>query len=156
MTQSHNTPVFAKVWLMLSLLYLRNIFSPPNKILKSNLELLAMFILSNENIFLFKFQRHSTLTYKWSSDYSFCFFHKQNKNTFNNESPKLLSDNACQHPCSLWGVQISAVSSTLHVLVTFLCPVLYFLFERHKWQRTRVGNVLCVSEATQEGCYGLA
>lgn len=37
------------------------------------------------------------------------------------------------------------------VLVTFLCVVLHFRFERSEWQRTRVGNVLCVSEATQGG-----
>lgn len=30
---------------------------------------------------------------------------KQNKNSFKDESPRLLSDNACQHPCSLWGVR---------------------------------------------------
>lgn len=53
--------------------------------------------------------------------------------------------------------EISAVSGVLHVLVTFLCFVLHFLLERSEWQRTRVGNVLCVSEATQgRFFYGLA
>lgn len=49
----------------------------------------------------------------------------------------------CANLCGLRGA--------LHVLVTFLCVVLHFLFDRSEWQRTRVGNVLCVSEATQGG-----
>lgn len=73
MTRSHNTPVFAKVWLSPSLIYYFNIVFFPTKKLRvnSDLELLAMFIWWNENLdFLFKFRRHSTLTYKWSSGYS--------------------------------------------------------------------------------------
>lgn len=46
---------------------------------------------------------------------------------------------------------LCALQCVLHVLVTFLCVVLHFLWERSEWQRTRVGNVLCVSEATQGG-----
>lgn len=158
MTQSHNTPVFAKVWLSPSLFYLSNIFHQTKRV-KSNLELLAMFIWWNENIdFLSKFQRHSTLTYKWSSGYSIgFFFHKKNKNTFNNESPKLLSDDACQHPCSLWGVRISAVSAVRCTCwwLSFASCCTSFLTEANGREPGLV--MYCVSvKLHREGCYGLA
>jgi len=80
---------------------------------------------------------------------SIVFSTKKNKNTLNNERPRLLSDNACMSASTLTprcANLCSPGAGTCWYWCAARCSSRVGLKE---WQRTRVGNVLCVSEATQ-------
>lgn len=62
------------------------------------------------------------------------------------KSPKLLSDNACQHPCANLCVLLCVARAG-----DFPLPRAALPFERSEWQRTRVDNVLSFSDATLGG-----
>lgn len=115
-----------------------------------------MFTWWNENIeFLSKFQRHSTLTYKWSSGYSISFFFFSTKRTKILLTMKVRSCYRTMHVSIHAHSEVcvslrSPVRCTCCWWLSFASCCTSFL-KRSEWQRTRVGNVLCVSEATQGG-----